>query len=79
MLLLIHGTLDAIQCAPAILNLTILAQYVLYDDETFNYIEHVLYKLENTKIALEYHRPINSKLYQLTFNYPKFHTICHFV
>ena len=43
------------------------------------YIEHTLYKLENTKIAFEYYRSINSKLCQPTFNYPKFHIINHFV
>ncbi len=32
-----------------------------------------------TKIAFEQHWPIDSKLCQPTFNYPKFHTISHFV
>ena len=40
---------------------------------------HVLYKLEKTKIAFEHHRPINSKLCQPIFNYPKFYAISHFV
>ena len=42
-------------------------------------MEHVLYRLRKTKIVFEYHRLIDSKLYQLTFNYPKFHAISHFV
>ena len=42
-------------------------------------MEHVLYTLEKTKIAFEYHRPIDSKLCRPTFNYPKFHAINHFV
>ena len=42
------------------------------------YMEHTLYRLEKTKIAFEYYWPIDSKLYRLTFNYPKFHTVTHF-
>lgn len=37
-----------------------------------------LYRLEMTKILFEQHWPINSKLYQPTFNYCKFHAINHF-
>ena len=35
--------------------------------------------LEKTKIASEQYWPINSKLWQPTFNCPKFYTISHFV
>ena len=40
-------------------------------------MEHALYRLEKTKIAFEHHWPIDSKLCQSTFNYPKFHTVTH--
>ena len=43
------------------------------------YIEHALHKLENTKIAFEHHWPIDFKLCQPTFNYPKFYAISYFV
>ena len=78
-LLLIHNAPEAIQCAQAILDFTMLAQYVLHDDETLRYIEHALYRLEKTKIAFEHHWPIDFKLCQPTFNYPKFHAISYFV
>ncbi len=55
-----------------------LAQYPLHDDETLSYIEHVLYRLDKTKIAFEYHRPIDAKLFQPNFNDPKFYTMTHF-
>ena len=42
-------------------------------------MEHALYKLDKIKIAFENHRLINIKLFQPTFNYPKFHTMTHFV
>ena len=71
--LLIQNAPEAIQCARAILDFTMLAQYVSHDDETLRYMEHALYRLEKTKIAFEYHRPIDAKLYWPTFNYPKFH------
>ncbi len=60
--LLIHDVPEAIQCAQAILEFTILVQYVLHDNETLCYMEHTLYRLENIKIAFKHHRPINSKL-----------------
>ena len=77
--LLIHNAPEAIQFVQAILDFTILAWYILHDNETLRYIDYALYRLEKTKIAFEHHRPIDSKLYQLTFNYPKFHAISHFV
>ena len=55
-----------------------LAQYVSHDNKTLRYIEHALYRLENTKIAFEHHQTIDSKLYQPTFNHPKFHLVTHF-
>ncbi len=76
---LIHDVLEAIQCARAILDFTMLAQYNSHNEETLRYIEHALYRLEKTKIAFKQHWPINSKLCRPTFNYPKFHTISHFV
>ena len=77
--LLIYDAPETIRCAQAIFDFIILAQYVLYDNEMLCYMEHAFYRLEKTKIAFEYHRPINSKLYQPNFNYFKFHTISHLV
>ncbi len=77
--LLIHDTPEAIQCAQAILNFTILAQYVSHDDKTLRYMEHALYGLEKTKIAFEHYWPINPKLCRLAFNYLKFYAISYFV
>ena len=76
--LLIQNALKAIQCAQAIFDFTMLAQYVSHDDKTLRYMEHALYRLEKTKIAFEHHRPIDSKLCRPTFNYPKFHAVTHF-
>ena len=42
-------------------------------------MEHGLYKLKKTKIAFQQYWPIDSKLYQPKFNYPKFYTISHLV
>ena len=54
-------------------------QLLLHNNETLFYIEHALYKLDKTKIAFENYCLINVKLFQPTFNYPKFHIIIHFV
>lgn len=52
---------------------------MLHDEETLRYVEHALYKLEETKIVFKKHWLINSKLYQPTFNNPKFYTISHYI
>ena len=77
--LLIQNALETIQCIRAILDFIILAQYISHDDETLQYMEYALYRLEKTKIAFEYHRPIDAKLCRPTFNYLKFHATSHFV
>ena len=68
-LLLIYDALEPIQYTQAILDFTILAQYISHDNKTLRHIQHVLYKLKKTKIVLKHYWPINSKLYRLIFNY----------
>ncbi len=77
--LLIYNTPEAIQYAQIILDFTMFALYVLYDDKMLQYIKYVLYKLEKTNIAFENYRPIDPKLCQPVFNYSKFHAISHFI
>ena len=79
MSLLIHNTPEAIHHIRAILDFTMLAQYVLHDIKMLRYIEYKLYKPEKIKLVFELHRPINSKLYWPIFNFPKFQAICHFI
>ena len=74
----IQNAPEAIQYAQAILDFTMLVQYILHDDETLRYMEHALYRLDKSKIAFEHHRPTDSKLCRRTFNYPKFHAVTHF-
>ena len=78
-LLLIYDAPEAIQCTQAMLDFTMLAQYILHNEETLCYIEHALYKLEKTKITFKQHQFIDFKLCQPTFNYPKFYIISLFV
>ena len=56
-----------------------LAQYLLHNNETLSYIEHVLYRLDKIKITFENYCPINVKLFRSTFNYLKFYTITYFL
>ena len=53
--LLIHDAPKPIQCIQTILNFTIPAQYILHDNKTLHYLEHALYKWENTKIVFEHY------------------------
>ena len=62
-LLLIYDGPEAIQYTWALLDFRMLAEYVLHNEKTLRYTEHVLYKLKKTIIAFEQHRPIDSKLY----------------
>lgn len=62
-LILIYDNLEVIQYPGAILDFIILAQYISHDDETLCYMEHILYRLKNSKIVFEYYWPINSNLY----------------
>ncbi len=78
-LLLIQDVPETIHCARTILDFTMLAQYPSHDNETLSYMEYALYRLDKTKIMFENHYPINAKLFQPTFNYPKFHTMTDFV
>ncbi len=77
--LLIQDAPETIPYAHVILDVTMLAQYPSHNDETLSYMEHALYKLDKTKIAFENHRPIDAKLFQPTFNYPKFYAMTYFV
>ena len=61
--LLIYDTPEAIQYAQAILDFTILAQYISHNNKTLRYIKYALYRLEKIKITFEHHRPIDPKLY----------------
>ncbi len=78
-LLLIQDALEIIHCTCTILDITMLAQYPSHNDEILSYMEHILYRLDKTKIVFENHRPIDAKLFRPTFNYSKFHAMTHFV
>ena len=77
--LLIHNAPEAIQCTWAILNFTMLVQYILHHDKILRYMEHALYRFEKIKIAFEHYQSIDPKLCWLFFNYPKFYVINHFI
>lgn len=63
MALLIHNALKVILYTQIILNFIIFAQYLFFNEKTFHYSEYALYRLENNKIAFEYYKPIDFKLY----------------
>lgn len=78
-LLLIQDIPKTIYYTHAIIDFTMLAQYLSHNDETLSYMGHALYRLDKTKIAFENHHLIDAKLFLPTFNYPKFYAIIHFV
>lgn len=52
-LLIIYDALKAFKYIQAILDFEILAYNVRYDEKMLRYMEHLLYKLESTKIIFE--------------------------
>ena len=60
---LIQDIPNAIYYIYAILDFNMLAQYLLYNNKTFLYIDHTLYRLDKTKIAFKNHCPIDTKLF----------------
>ena len=56
-----------------------LIQYPSHNNKIPSYMDHALYRLDKTKIVFENYYLIDAKLFQPTFNYPKFFTITHFV
>ncbi len=77
--LLIQDAPKTNYCTRAILDFTMLAQYLSHNDKTLSYIEHILYRFHKTKIEFENYCSIDSKLFWLTFNYPKFYAMTHFI
>lgn len=78
-LLLIQYTPEAIHYTCAILDFTMLAQYLSHNNKSFLYMNHASYRLDKTKIIFENLCSIDAKLFQSTFNYLKFHIITYFV
>lgn len=60
------------------LDFIIFAQYPLYNNKIFLYMEHTLYKLDKTKIEFDNHCLIDPKLFQLRLNYQKFYAMTYF-
>ena len=56
-----------------------LVQYLLHNNKTVFYIEYILFKFDKRKITFENYCLIDAKLFKLTFNYPKFYVMTHFV
>lgn len=77
--LLIQNAPKAIYYTCTIFDFTMLAQYLLYNNEILLYIEHTLYRLDKTKVIFQNCFLIDTKLFQLIFNYPKFYVIIYFV
>lgn len=78
-LLLIQNVSETIYCTYAILDFTMLVQYLSHNDKTLSYMDYALYRLDKTKIIFENHCLIDIKLFRPIFNYPKFYAMTHFV
>lgn len=77
--LLIQNALKTIYCVYAIFDLIVLIQYVFYNNKIFFQIDYSLYKFDKIKIIFDDYYLINIKIFQITFNYLKSHTLKYFV
>ena len=65
-------------CARAIVDFILLAQYKTHDDETLEYLDHALYRIDKTKAVFKQFRPVDKAIDEGHFNFPKFHAMTHY-
>ena len=65
-------------CARAIVDFILLAQYKMHDDETLEYLDHALYRIDKTKAVFKQFRPVDKATDEGHFNFPKFHAMTHY-
>ena len=68
----------AMYCARAIVDFILLAQYKTHDDETLEYLDHALYRIDKTKAVFKQFRPVDKATDEGHFNFPKFHAMTHY-
>jgi hypothetical protein len=68
----------AMYCARAIVDFIFLAQYKTHDDETLEYLDHALYRIDKTKAVFKQFRPVDKATDEGHFNFPKFHAMTHY-
>ena len=65
-------------CAQAIVDFILLAQYKTHDDETFEYLDHALYRIDRTKAVFKQFCPVDKATDEGHFNFPKFYAMTHY-
>ena len=68
----------AMHCAQAIVDFILLAQYKTHDDETLEYLDHALYRIDRIKAVFKQFRPVDKATDEGHFNFPKFHAMTHY-
>jgi len=68
----------AIQCARAVVDFVLLAQYYTHDDDTLVYMEHALYRLDKYVNIFREYRPLDKDTEEGHFNFSKYHAMSHY-
>ena len=50
----------------------------MHDDETLEYLDHALYRIDRTKAVFKQFRPVDKATDEGHFNFPKFHAMTHY-
>ena len=60
-----------------IVDFILLAQYKTHNDETLQYLEHALYRIDRTKVVFKQFHLVDKVTAEGHFNFPKFHAMTH--
>ncbi len=61
-----------------IVNFILIVQYKTHDKETLRYLDHVLYRIDKTKIVFKVLHLVDKTTDESHFNFPKFYIITYY-
>ena len=70
---------DILHAGRAIVDFIMLARYRSHDEATLEYMNAALERIDLLKEVFRKYRPVNKKTGEQTFNFPKFHSISHYI
>jgi hypothetical protein len=68
----------AMHYARAIVDFILLAQYKTHDDETLEYLDHAIYRIDRIKAVFKQFRVVDKATDEGHFNFLKFHVMTHY-
>ncbi len=76
--LLVHDASAAVHFIWAVVNFVMLTQYTSHDEDTLQYLSHVLFWINKLKNVFWHLRPVDSDISEGHFNILKLHVMTHY-